>query len=348
MRTTMMGIVVLGLAGCSGQSSMETAEAGSTASEDPGSGASTSDEGAASSVGPTSSDTGEGAAESESSSGAEQPPPPVGCGESPSVVGLDASDGSARITAFPVALTFDDSSYVESGVVWTTTDIGAQHEHVPDGGWDGCGAARFHAPTQGEGMSGIGQFVGLRDILDTPTLAIRYCIAAGPTFPALSSGAKPVILWRADPQSDSQVHDEVVGSRPMVISRPDPRSDGVAYGLCDGTVCTYVGGDYWPDGSDTWLLRGDAAWSCIEFDFDLESDQMEMFVTTRDGQFDDTLYLTASFRDENSGPGGVFSTIDIMGGYFAMSSSDPDNYYLLDDLVVDLNHIGPPPGFGAG
>ena len=95
---------------------------------------------------------------------------------------------------------------------------------------------------------------------------------------------------------------------------------------------------------DTWVLD-DSGWSCVEFDFDLAEDRMQMFVTTPDGRFDDTEYLTATFRDEASGPGGVFTAVDIIGGYFASSTSDPDNYYTIDDLVIDTAHIGPPPGF---
>jgi hypothetical protein len=264
----------------------------------------------------------------------------------PSVVGL-SHDGEYNYAAsFPIEVSFDDDAYAtEYGLPWVTTEIGAMHEFVADGGWDGCGAARFFPPTSGEGMSGIGQILGLRQVVDSPTLAMRYCIAAGATFPELSSGAKPTILWRADPATDVQGHDDAVGARPMVISRPDPEGRGITYGLCDGTVCTYVGGDFWPDGSDTWVLEGDGAWTCIELDFDLQGDSMQMYVTTQDGRFDDTLYLEAVFRDEASGPGGVFAAIDIIGGYFAMSTADPDNWYEIDDLVIDTAHIGPPPGF---
>ncbi|HWB74779.1 MAG TPA: hypothetical protein VG755_07480, partial [Nannocystaceae bacterium] len=210
---------------------------------------------------------------------------------------------------------------------------------------DGCGAARIYPPAEGEHMAGIGQVLGLRSVEDTPRLTIRYCIDVGPSFPTLSSGAKPIILWRADPSTDVQGHDDAVGARPMVISRDDPEGRGIAYGMCDGTVCTYVGGDFWPDGSDTWLLDG-TRWSCLEFDFDLANDRMDLYVTTDDGELYDTPYLSAVFRDDLSGPGGVFTAIDTVGGYFAQSMSDPDNYYDIDALVIDTEHIGPPAGFG--
>ncbi len=271
--------------------------------------------------------------------------PPAGCNAGPSIVGVTNDGEYNHAESFPIRFTFDDDLYATSQrAVWASPDAGAQHEHLPDGGWDGCGAARFWPPSIYENMSGIGQILDLREVMESSTLAIRYCISAGASFAELSSGAKPIILWRAAPGSDVEGHDDAVGSRPMVISRPDPEGRGIAYGLCDGTVCTYVGGDFWPDGSDTWLLSDDG-WSCLEFDFDLANDEMQLFVTTQDGRFHDTPYLSANFRDEASGPGGVFTAIDIVGGYFAQATSDPDNYYTIDDLVVDVAHIGPPPGF---
>lgn len=267
-----------------------------------------------------------------------------GCDRAPvGIVGIHNDGGYNYAESFPIRIGFDDDAYAtDASVVWTGADTGAHHEWIPDGGWDGCGAARFWPAL--EGVSGIGQVLGLRSVEDSPFLAIRYCISAGATFPELGAGNKPIILWRADPETDEQTYDPAVGSRPMVISRPDPEGRGISYGLCDGTVCTYVGGDFWPDGSDTWVLD-DSGWSCVEFDFDLAEDRMQLFVTTPDGRFDDTEYLNATFRDEASGPGGVFTAVDIIGGYFASTTSDPDNYYTIDDLVIDTAHIGPPPGF---
>ena len=282
---------------------------------------------------------------SEATSSADTTTDLAGCDRAP--VGIEGihNDGEFNYAeSLPIRIGFDDDAYAtDASIVWASADAGAHHEWIPDGGWDGCGAARFWAPPL-EGVSGIGQVLGLRNVEDSPFLAIRYCISAGATFPELGAGNKPIILWRADPATDEQLYDPAVGSRPMVISRPDPLGRGITYGLCDGTVCTYAGGDFWPDGSDTWVLDA-SGWSCVEFDFDLANDQMQLFVTTQDGRFDDTPYLSATFRDENSGPGGVFTAIDIIGGYFAQAVSDPDNYYTIDDLVIDHAHIGPPPGF---
>lgn len=265
---------------------------------------------------------------------------PNGCGRASS--GLKVVSGYTHLESFPVDVSMDSRSYVDDYLLpWTA--VNAQHSFLPTGGWNGCGAARFVPPSTGEGMAGLGQVLGIRDVTSTSFLAIRYCIKAGPTFAEHSHGAKPIILFRADPSGSSDIHD--FGSRPMVISRPDPQGRGIVYGLCDGTVCTYVGGDYWPDGSDTFWLSASSGWACLEFDFDLANDQMRMYVSTQDGRFDDTLYLTATFRDTNSGPGGIFTGIDTVGGYFAAAQADPGNYYDIDDLALHTAHIGPPAAF---
>jgi hypothetical protein len=271
--------------------------------------------------------------------GAPRPDAALPPGES--YAGIRGSESGAFATAFPIIITFDDDRYEsELHLPWVVES--ATHTHDPTGGWDGRGAARFTPPSTGEGMAGLGQFHALHEVANTELLSIRYCLRAGARFPQLASGAKPIILWRGE--AGSAVDGHTLGARPMVISRPDPGDRGIAYGVCDGTTCTYVGGDFWPDGSDTWLVTGDA-WSCVEFEFDLASDRMTLFVSTRDGRFDDTEYLTGTFRDDMSGPGGVVTLIDTIGGYFAQSVADPENYYVIDDLVIDVAHIGPPAGF---
>ncbi|MBL8956093.1 MAG: hypothetical protein JNK82_35295 [Myxococcaceae bacterium] len=78
---------------------------------------------------------------------------------------------------------------------------------------------------------------------------------------------------------------------------------------------------------------------------DLAQNRMQMWVTTRDGTFNDRLLFTATFRDGNSGPGGKFTTIDTLGGYFGATAPGPGVWYELDDIVVDTQKIGPPAGF---
>ena len=48
----------------------------------------------------------------------------------------------------------------------------------------------------------------------------------------------------------------------------------------------------------------------------------------------------------DTGPGGVWSYVDIIGGYMAPNDrADPNNYFMIDELVIDSRRIGPPAGF---
>jgi hypothetical protein len=50
--------------------------------------------------------------------------------------------------------------------------------------------------------------------------------------------------------------------------------------------------------------------------------------------------------DELSVPGGTFSYIDFVGGYFADNiQADPGSRFELDEILISDEHIGPPEGF---
>ncbi len=49
---------------------------------------------------------------------------------------------------------------------------------------------------------------------------------------------------------------------------------------------------------------------------------------------------------DDTGPGGIWSYIDIIGGYMEFTTTPgPENYFMIDELVIASNHIGPPDGF---
>ena len=52
---------------------------------------------------------------------------------------------------------------------------------------------------------------------------------------------------------------------------------------------------------------------------------------------------------DSSGPGGVWSYVDIIGGYMNHGAvqQDPENYFMIDELKIDDHYIGPPAGFNA-
>lgn len=242
------------------------------------------------------------------------------------------------LRSLPHAESFDSSTYA-SDLVWITQ--GATHTWIPNGGWRG-GAAKFTAPLA-EGYSGLGQFL-LSGLSQRPEqLNVRFLVYYGATWFDYGPGGKLVIMNR-DGNS----------GRPMVIIRDWTDSFGSweTWGACDGTVCRYQGGDYWPDGTDRLRIgdppRGrERQWISVELEANTRTGMIRLYVDTQDGALQG-LYVERYMDD--TGTGGIWSHIDIIGGYMNSGSSrqDPENYFMIDELVVSSQRIGPPAGFVTG
>lgn len=241
------------------------------------------------------------------------------------------------LRALPHVESFDTNAYA-SDIVWITQ--GATHTWVPNGGWRG-GAAKF-TPSLAEGYTGLGQFL-LSGLPQRPEqLNVRFLVYYGATWFENAPTTKLVIMNR-----------DGNGGRPMIISR-DWTSGGAPFetwGACDGTVCRYQGGDFWPDGTDR-LRIGDSPgrerqWISVEFEANTRTGMIRLYVDTPDGALRG-LYVERYMDD--TGPGGAWSMIDIIGGYInpGTSRSDPENYFLIDELQVASQRIGPPAGFVTG
>ncbi|MEK7706295.1 MAG: putative metal-binding motif-containing protein, partial [Myxococcota bacterium] len=179
------------------------------------------------------------------------------------------------------------------------------------------------------GLLGLGQFLGL----SATQLNVRFLIYYGRTYAEHTPVQnKLFILNRSD------------GSRPMVITRNFDVWQ--TYGACDGTVCRYEAGDYWPDGTDR--LRIGAAerhdeWISVELEANATTGIIRLYVDTEDGALQG-LYVEQPMVD--SGTGGVYEYVDIVGGYFhGGNTADAESYFKLDELAIDDQYIGPPVGF---
>lgn len=253
------------------------------------------------------------------------------------VLVLAAPASAERIlTALPHVERFDSAAYAGE-LAWVVE--GATHTWVADGGWRG-GAAKFTPPITGQGMAGLGQF-HLSGLAQVPTqLNVRFLIRHGSSWNLYGPGNKLVIMNRTGNPG-----------RPMIITRHLEEATPnrwETWGACDGTVCRYEGGGFWPDGSDR-LRIGDPPlgreqeWISVEFEADTASGMIRLYVDTQDGLLRG-LYIERPMDD--TGAGGVWSYIDTVGGYMeAASQPDPDNFYMIDELVIDAGYIGPPVGF---
>lgn len=252
-------------------------------------------------------------------------------------MGLSSVAHAERIIrSLPHTENFDSSAY-ESDIVWLTG--GARHTHMPNDGWRG-GAAKFFPPTTGQNYSGVGQFIfNMANIPEQ--INVRWLIYHGSTWREYGAGEKLIILNRNGNRG-----------RPMIILR-ESSSGGQTWetmGACDGTVCRYEGGDFWPDGTDRLKIGNppvarEEEWICIEFEANTRTGMIRLYVDTEDGDLSG-LYIERPMDD--SGPGGTWAYVDIIGGFFNLASrADPNNYFMLDELVIDSRRIGPPEGFGS-
>lgn len=250
------------------------------------------------------------------------------------MVTAPAAYAERSISSLPFALNFDSNNY--SDLVWVST--GATQTWIPDGGWRG-GAAKFTPPNI-EGYSGLGQFILSQLPVVPEQLNVRFLIYYGPTWFEYGRSGKLIILNRDGNRG-----------RPMVISRQvSDAATWETWGACDGTVCRYEAGDFWPDGTDTLRIGNrpdrETEWISVELEANTRTGMIRLYVDTQDGALSG-LYVERYMDD--TGPGGVWSHIDILGGYMpAAVRQDPGNFFMFDELVVDSRRIGPPAGFVTG
>lgn len=262
----------------------------------------------------------------------------VGCIAVSSFCVATTASAARTIRSLPHVETFDTNAY-NSDITWTSQ--GGTHTWLPSGGWRG-GAAKFTPPTGEGGYSGLGQFMmGMSPV--PAQLNVRWLIYYGDTWREHGRGEtnKLVIFVRNGN-----------GGRPMIIGRDWQSSGGTweTWGACDGTVCKYQGGDFWPDGSDRLRIGNPPArerqWISVEFEANTSTGMIRLYVDSQDGALSG-LYVERPMDD--TGPGGVWSYVDIIGGYFnGAATAHAENYYLIDELAIDSRRIGPPAGFVGG
>ncbi|MCG7868483.1 MAG: hypothetical protein JAY67_22500 [Candidatus Thiodiazotropha taylori] len=212
---------------------------------------------------------------------------------------------------------------------------GARHEWVANGGWQGGGAAKIFPITTEQGYNGLGSFYGL----DTEQLNVRWLIRFGPDFNSSlgSAGQTKTIIFNRFGYRE----------RPMIIGRQV--GEWRTWGACDNTVCRYEGGDYWPDGTDSFRI-GDPPfsreneWISMEFSANSRTGVIRLYIYTQDGELSG-LYVQQTMANT----GGTFNYIDGIGHYFNDATvASAGNYFMIDEVVIDDSYIGPPDGFVLG
>ena len=251
--------------------------------------------------------------------------------------GWAGSSEAAKNITLPYEQKFDTNAYT-SQEVWISE--GATHMWQSSGCWSG-GCAKFTPPYgPNQGYSGLGQYTNLSGT----QLNVRFLLLHGPTFreyapPGTSN--KLVILNRG------------TLLRPMLIYRTYSDSSWTSnpymtIGPCDGTTCKYYGGDFWPDGTDTYRIGNapdhrELEWVSIEIEANAITGIIKLYIYTQDGE------LAGLYQTQTMTPGETWSYVDIIGGFWNSGGvQNADNYFMIDELKISNSYIGPPAGFIAG
>ncbi|MCW8934263.1 MAG: hypothetical protein OQK98_06025 [Gammaproteobacteria bacterium] len=244
------------------------------------------------------------------------------------------------ITSLPHYENFNQNDYGD--IVWVSQ--GATHNWISNEGFEGSGVARFTPPINngGEGYSGLGQFTGLHNLNTTGPrqLNVRILIKHGPTYHNFSRTNKLMIFNRDNAQT-----------RPMIMNRLYSNYDWRTLRACHGTWCQpndALASDDFKIGSTSSndLQSRFDEWVSVELEANLDQGVINLYIYTADGQVGG-LYSTNPFIDANDPRTGVFSFVDIIGGYFNAHNRPADDgaWFLIDELVIDDNYIGPPASF---
>lgn len=256
------------------------------------------------------------------------------------LLGLVASTAFAArtINTLPWSESFNQNNY--SDLLWLSP--GATHSWQPTAGFNGSGAAKITGPSA-EGYGGLGQFLLARN-LRPEQLNVRVLVWHGRTWATLSGGGKFIIMNR-----------EGNRGRPMFIYGESGAMDTL--GACDGTVCKFRQNDtsnmqWWANGTERFKIGNGSGmrsheWISIEAEANTRTGMIRLYIDTQDGQLSG-LYLERPMDD--TGTGGLWSHVDIIGGYMNRGNvrADPENYFMLDEIAIATSRIGPPAGFRGG
>ena len=248
---------------------------------------------------------------------------------------------SSRVVTVPFSESFD-SDFTD--LDWLTN--GATETFLPSGGWSG-GAKRITPPTTTHGGNGGYAAVGSFNFTSGVTsLHIRVLMKFGTSYITTS-------LAGAGNEQNKIIIADGTATRAMVSLThwSDPSKD-FSFGPCDNAVCRYEngqgsaseGGDWWPTSANTFKLSDYLGqWIAVEWAIDCSTGTNRLYIWSTDGVID------GLYKEYQVATGGVYNTIQVIGGFYnGYNSSDANTYIEFDELQVSTSYIGPPEGFTTG
>jgi hypothetical protein len=239
------------------------------------------------------------------------------------------------LDSLPMTEDFNHDNYQDIVESRPSATKGSRHEWVSDGGWQGSGAAKFFPSPVNDAYAGLRGFNQIYGSTGSEQINVRFLIYHGSEFYKLSHVNKVVIMNRADGWD-----------RPMLLGW-DMDGTWRTYGICDDS-CRFGSGGNWPQPGDRFKIgpspHRSGEWISVEFEANVRTGVQKLYIDTQDGELSG-LYVEKTFTHDPTGDP-LLHAVDVIGGYFNMgSAAHPDNYYMIDELVIDDGYIGPPDGF---
>lgn len=238
---------------------------------------------------------------------------------------------------FPYRQDFDDGPETVEGRINASAEDGGRVVHTTNGCWRG-GCVYFKPSTPRDTYTALGgySFAG-----EPRRFHMRYLIKFGPDFvDNLNLRMKHILAHRATDQS---------GDRAMVYVWGTTDGRDKTFGACDNTVCAYEGGKSRPDGSETFLI-GDYLdqWVNVEAVFDSAAHKVRVYITTPDQKLRDYLIAEQDIHAVSSSRD-YWNQVSILGAYIDLGTTPSEGmYWMIDELAIDDDYIGPPPGYLGG
>jgi hypothetical protein len=242
---------------------------------------------------------------------------------------------------FPYTLDFDagpstlEAMYAASG--------GATVTHQTAQCWSG-GCAKFTPAEASNSYAALGGF----EFSGNPQVVhIRYLIYFGPDYASrLDSRHKHIIIHRYGNLSQNRDNSDDRG----MIYVWHTGTDDLSMGACDNTDCRFEGDATRPDGDES-LLIGErpAEWIALEAVFDSVTHTASLYATTRDGDLNELLIGQKTLHATTRSADDYWYALSVLGAFIDLGTEpSPGMYFLMDEIVMDDEHIGPPAGFIDG
>lgn len=218
--------------------------------------------------------------------------------------------------------------YGFDGYIFGYTNDTIQTFHEPSGGIENSGHHRI--PLGGPSRTNFNVFFN-KGVPNLPEYYTRFYLKVPTTF------ANDGENWKLT----YNYTEETGGERGSFVFWFRPISDGL------GFQPAFFSGPYGSDLLKTenvptfYLSQFKDQWISFEYYINLNTNTVRLWITTEDGRYDETLYISA-----NDFPVGGTAFNNITYGSYWDGTGD-SNYFLLDDVVISDTYIGPSRNPGA-